>query len=119
MSDFNSEEKRPPEPERCRKDTCPAVGYQKAEVSVPVTIRPFTNVGDAITKCCGDAVIIPEHHPCMGEKNGVCMFTIHQTICVEVPIEFGAVTTVGDTYIDCLGSATNNVCTFCNEHLDE
>lgn len=42
------------------------------------------------TKCCGDPVVVSGDKPCAGKKNGVCTFTISQTICVEVPVEFGA-----------------------------
>ncbi len=46
-------------------------------------------------------------------KNGQCVFTISQDICVEVPVEFGAVASVGDTYVACNGASADDICTEC------
>jgi hypothetical protein len=35
--------------------TCPAMGFQRARLCVPVTITPFANTGDTTTFCCGAA----------------------------------------------------------------
>ena len=93
--------------------TCPAIGYQKVGVCVPVTVTPFAHTGATITKCCGDPSVVSGDTPCAGKKNGVCTFTISQTICVEVPVDFGATATVGDTYVDCLGASADDICTNC------
>lgn len=98
--------------------TCPAVGYQKLSICVPVSVTPFAKTGNTKTKCCGDAVVVPGEKPCPGKKNGVCAFTISQTICVEVPVEFGAVSTVGDTYVECLATSADDICMNCGEDLE-
>lgn len=95
-------------------NTCPATGFQRASVCVPVTVAPFARAGTTITKCCGDPVVVAGDRPCAGRKNGVCTFTISQTICVEVPVNFGAVATVGDTFVDCLGASAEDICTGCS-----
>lgn len=95
--------------------TCPAVGYQKIGVCVPVTVTPFANTGRTKTKCCGDPIVVPGDNSCPGKKNGVCTFTISQTICVEVPVEFGARATVGDTFVDCLNASAYDICTNCSD----
>lgn len=95
--------------------TCPAVGYQKVSVCVPVTVTPFANAGHTKTKCCGDPTVIPNAESCEGKKNGVCSFTINQTICVEVPVEFGAKANVGDTFVNCLGASSEDICRKCDE----
>ena len=77
--------------------TCPAVGYQSASICVPVTVTPFAPTGVTMTKCCGEPVVTPGREVCGGLKNGSCVFTITQDICVAVPVEFGAIATVGDT----------------------
>ncbi len=100
-------------------DTCPSVSYQKVGVSVPVTIRPIANVGVTDVKCCGEAIILPGPHPCNGKKNGICSFTINQTLLVEVPIEFGAVVTVGETYVDCKRATSDDICTNCDKDYEE
>lgn len=98
--------------------TCPAVGYQKVSVCVPVTVTPFAHTQATKTQCCGNPVVVSGDTPCAGKKNGVCTFTISQTICVEVPVDFGVTATVGDTYVDCLGASSYNICTNCNNEED-
>lgn len=97
---------------------CPATGYQKATICVPVTVKPFAHAGTPITKCCGEPVVYSQGEEmdgsfCGGEKNGACHFTISQTICVKVPVMFGAEAEVGDTYVDCLGASARDICTDC------
>ena len=94
---------------------CPAVGYQKVGVCVPVTVTPFAHAKEIKMKCCGKPVVSTCSCPCTGKKNGICTFTISQTICVEVPIEFGANVQVGDTYVDCLGTRLED----CHKGIDE
>lgn len=95
--------------------TCPAVGYQKISVCVPVTVTPFANAGKTKTKCCGEPVVTPGDMSCPGKKNGVCTFTISQTICVEVPVDFGARAMVGDTFVDCLNASAYDICSNCHD----
>lgn len=99
--------------------TCPATGYQRVNVCVPVTITPFAKTGETKTKCCGEPVVVSGDTPCAGKKNGVCTFTISQTICVEVPVDFGATATVGDTYVDCLGASAEDICRNCSDEESE
>ncbi|MGN1194128.1 MAG: hypothetical protein ACI4SB_01445 [Acutalibacteraceae bacterium] len=94
---------------------CPATGYQKLSVCVPVIVTPFAHTGRTITKCCGDPIVVAGEMPCPGKKNGSCAFTISQTICVEVPVEFGANAVVGDTFVDCLGASAEDICIHCRE----
>lgn len=96
-----------------RDGTCPAVGFQKVGVCVPVTVTPFAHADDTVTKCCGEPVVVAGGTSCAGKKNGVCTFTISQTICVEVPIRFGATAAVGDTFVDCMGASADDICSNC------
>lgn len=93
--------------------SCPAVGFQKASVCVPVTVAPFARTGTTITKCCGDPLVVEGDMSCPGKKNGVCSFTISQVICVEVPVSFGATATVGDTFVECLEASDKDICRNC------
>ena len=94
--------------------TCPAVGYQSASVCVPVTVTPYAKTGTTITKCCGTPVVMPGKVTCEGERNGACVFTISQDICVAVPVEFGATATVGDTFVNCNSVSSEDICTDCD-----
>jgi len=94
--------------------TCPTVGYQTADVCVPVTVTPYATTGSPVTSCCGDPIIVAGRKTCDGTKNGSCIFTITQRVCVAVPVEFGATAVPGDTYVDCIGSSADE-CVDCNE----
>lgn len=93
--------------------TCPAIGYQRASVCVPVTITPFASVGDATTYCCSGPVIRNGAGTCAGVPGGICSFTITQEICIAVPVTFGATASVGDYTVQCLGVGDAGVCEGC------
>ena len=95
--------------------TCPTVRYQSASICVPVTVNPFAKTGATFTKCCGVPVVIPGKVTCEGERNGSCVFTIAQDICVAVPVEFGATATVGDAFVSCNGASADDICTGCGK----
>lgn len=99
-------------------ESCPAVGYQKVSVCVPVTVMPFAHAGAVRTKCCGAPVITTGDGNCEGKKNGVTTFTLSQTICIEVPIDFGATTAIGDTYVNSLGVSSYDICSDCDCECD-
>ncbi len=95
--------------------TCPTVAYQMSSVCVPVTVSPYAKAGMTYTKCCGNPVVTPGLNVCEGIKNGNCVFTLSQNICVEVPVEFGATAIVGDTYVNCTGASADDICTECSQ----
>lgn len=99
--------------------TCPTAAYQMSSVCVPVTVTPFAKAGVTLTKCCGEPVVTPGREICSGIKNGQCVFTITQNICIEVPVEFGAVAAVGDTYVNCIEASADNICMDCDLYSQE
>lgn len=92
--------------------TCPAVGYQSASVCVPVTVTPFAQTGETVTRCCGEPVVM-QGNTCAGTRNGSCVFTISQDICVSVPVAFGATAAVGEAYVSCNDASAEDICTNC------
>ncbi len=80
---------------------CSAVGFQEVNVCVPVTIKPFGEIGNAKTKCLGNAVVKAGCDDCPGKPGEVCKFTISQKLQVEVPVIFGARAEKGETSVDC------------------
>jgi hypothetical protein len=94
--------------------TCPAVGYQSASICVPVTVTPFAQAQPTVTKCCGSPTVTAGLTPCTGTKNGTCLFTISQDVCVSVPVAFGASAVVGDAYVTCNGASADDICTACS-----
>ncbi len=95
--------------------TCPAVGYQNVSVCVPVTVTPFAQTGKTSTKCCGTATVTPGQNTCQGTRNGACVFTISQNLCVAIPVKFGATAQVGDTFVNCNNATAENSCTGCGQ----
>ncbi len=99
--------------------TCTRTGFQGATVCVPVNVTPFARSLGTTTRCCGNPVIVPGAHTCSGTKNGSCMFTISQRICVSVPVEFGANAVAGpDFFVTCEG-ASDRQCANCNSGGDD
>jgi len=93
-----------PEPE----PGCSVRGEQMADVCLPVSIRPFANVGMITTRCCGEPTITPGTAICQGTPDRNCDFTISQRICVLVPVEFGAEVTPGEARVGCSGNNCGN-----------
>jgi len=98
---------------RSTAPTCSTTGYQTASVCVPVTVIPFANVGEAITKCCGTPVVTMGKNSCEGPRNRTCVFTITQEICVEVPVEIGAVADTGEVNVACIAVSSEDICNGC------
>lgn len=88
------------ERERC-KTGCSATGFQDVKVCIPVTIKPFGEVGNAKTECLGKPVVTPGCDGCPGKPGGVCKFTISQKLRVEVPVIFGARAEAGEASVEC------------------
>lgn len=86
--------------------TCTKTAFQKANVSVPVVIKPYSYAGPTTTLCCNNPTI--KNIRCTGTTEQVCYFTITQEICIEVPIYFGAEAFMGMPLIDCLGVTFDN-----------
>ncbi len=80
---------------------CPTMGYQDVNVCVPVTIKAFGEVGNATTKCLGNALITSGCNPCVSGPGNICKFTVSQKLRIEVPIIFGARAEADEAIIDC------------------
>jgi hypothetical protein len=93
--------------------TCPATGYQRISVCVPITVTPHATLGTIETFCCGAPTITPGSSPCAGTANGSCSFTISQQLCVRVPVTFGASASTGDPHVECGEVIGEDACTNC------
>ena len=87
-------EHRDPE---CRDGVCKRTVIQKADVSVPVEIKPNATIGRIKSECIGEPHITSER--C--NQEGGCRFVITQTICVRIPIQYNVQTEVGENEITC------------------
>jgi hypothetical protein len=79
----------------CHENACKRVVVQKADVSVPIEIRPSAVVGRITSECMGEPRITNESHP------ECCHVTITQTICVIIPIEYNVTSRVEDSEVSC------------------
>ena len=80
---------------------CPAMSCQDVTVCVPVTIKPYGQVGNAKVQCLGQPVVRSGCENCPGTVDGVCQFTISQKLKVQVPVFFGARAEAGKAIVDC------------------
>jgi hypothetical protein len=81
---------------------CQAVGYQDVSVCIPITIKTFGEAGNAVTRCLGEAVVVPGCDKCPAAHEGnECKFTISQRLRVEVPVIFGARAEAGEASAHC------------------
>ena len=83
------------------QDGCSTFTYQDVNVCVPVTLKPFGNIGNVKAQCLGTPVISSKCDSCEGKPNGICKFTISQTLRVEIPVNFGARAEIGEISVDC------------------
>jgi len=81
-------------------NTCSKYAYQKANVSVPVMVKPYALTGPANSFCCNEPTITNLQCKPHGNKQ-ICCFTISQEICVEIPVQFGAQVCAGEPLIEC------------------
>jgi hypothetical protein len=94
------------------EETCTASGFQKAIITVPVTVKPIVKAGETTTVCCGEPVITPGKVLCNadGRNNGTCSFTLSQKICIEVPVTIGAKSYVGSPAVECGPVSEEDIC---------
>lgn len=92
--------------------TCTVSGFQKAIITVPVTVKPIVKTGETTTVCCGDPIITPGKVLCNsdGRINGTCSFTLTQKICIEVPITIGAKSYIGSPAVECGPVSEEDIC---------
>lgn len=80
-------------PTEQQEKTCKVMARQDTTVSVPVTIKPRVNAGNANVYCCGKSKISPAM--CIPKcktyaTSTECCFVLTQHICIEIPIEISA-----------------------------
>lgn len=94
---------------------CKTLTYQYANVSVPVTVRPCVNAGNAVAFCCGEPDIKRSYCSLKhgGNGGGGCRFTLSQCICIEVPIEFDANALIGTPCVECGEAGVADGCDNC------
>ena len=94
--DYDNQRNKPPQ--GCKDETCKKIINQKADVNVPVEIKPKAEVGKIESECCGEPRIFND------ECENSCKITIVQTIRVKIPIKYNVSTNVGESSVVCHNS---------------
>ncbi|NLU24269.1 MAG: hypothetical protein GXW99_06055 [Clostridiales bacterium] len=76
---------------------CYKVGYEYADVSIPIELRPSTIIGRIETACCGEPMVTCAADPC-GEY---CNIIITQRIRIKIPVRYGLEAIPGSSYVEC------------------
>jgi hypothetical protein len=88
--------------EECSKDGCDVTVYQDVDLSVPITVEPYVDLGEAIIECIEEPCLIPI--PCGAwNKKSKCKFCISQKLCIMIPIEFKVDALSGPVSVNCPG----------------
>lgn len=96
----------------CSAETgCTRTVYQREDICVPVTVRPFAEAGDASVTCCGTPTVSAS--PCPTSQGTTCTFTVRQSLCIEIPITFSAEVSAGTASVSC-GTPSSEPCS-CDE----
>ena len=101
------------------KKNCPTKSFQKIEISLPVTTKPFAKVGEIETKCCGDPELGTATallNQSLGEE---LVFVIKQKICVEIPVTFGCETETKEMKVTGNEISTHDICKDCDKEEEE
>lgn len=79
------------------KGGCKKTGYQYADISVPIDLKPNATIGDIKSECCGEPCVY-----CKENHTGTsCEITITQKILIKIPVEFNVIACVGEEQIAC------------------
>lgn len=71
-------------PRDCSQDECTKTAFQRAEVSVPIEIKPETKLGEVELECCGEPTVICKECECHDK----CEITIIQKLCIKIPVTY-------------------------------
>lgn len=109
---WSSQTHDPPLPPVIRPSgSCQTVGRQTVEVSLPVALKPHTQIGRVETECCGDPTVLCHENRC----THLCEFLICQKICVKIPVTYSTRACAGDPSIFCHHCCRPEECHCCCE----
>ena len=80
---------------------CPAKTSQEVDVTLPIDIRAFADVGHVRIQCQGRPVIIKDEiEQLSGGRCQVSRFKIRQRMRIEIPVVFKAETDIGPEHVE-------------------
>lgn len=78
---------------------CISVGYQYADIKIPIELKPDVTVGQIETECCGEPVAV-----CINNKSEkTCEIILTQKICIKIPVRYSTTACIGEAEADCHG----------------
>lgn len=91
----------PPElpflPPRCQKDECSKVGYQYADISIPIELKPDTAIGQVTMECCSEPTVTCKDCGC----ENACEVVVTQKVNIRIPVHYQITACMGESMINC------------------
>lgn len=78
---------------------CPAVAFEEAQVTVPVTVQAGAEAHEVKLSCNGGPHITYNSDVTPGVPCAVSKFTISQRLLVEIPVVFNAEADIGTAHV--------------------
>lgn len=83
--------------EQTEQNECFKVGCQEVDITVPIELRPDTDMGEIEIRCCGEPRIECMNEPC---DNGLYI-EIKQKAKIVIPVKFNVKAIAKDSSINC------------------
>ncbi|MGI6270036.1 MAG: hypothetical protein ACOYKJ_05840 [Candidatus Howiella sp.] len=78
-------------------DGCVKVGYQYADICVPVEVKSNAEIGKIETECCGEPMVSCKQNA----ADCTCEIRIVQKVCIKIPVRYSIAARAGESTIDC------------------
>jgi hypothetical protein len=79
------------------QDDCFKIGSKEVDITLPIEVRPDTDMGEIEIHCCGEPRIECMNEPC---ENGLYI-EIRQRAKIVIPVKFNVKAIAKDTSIKC------------------
>lgn len=102
---FNSSEYEPCDKCDCEhSENCSKIGFQYADISIPVELKSNTTLNKIEVECCGAPTVCCDENKC----SKTTKLVICQTVNLKLPLKYEIVATAGESTITC--SNQNDCC---------
>lgn len=87
----------PPDICECGEDGCEKVGYQYADICVPIELTPDAVINKVTVECCGEPFVECEERDC----KSACELVVVQKVNIKIPIHYKVTACMGESAINC------------------
>lgn len=81
----------------CSKDGCEKIGYQYADICIPIDLKPDAALGNVTVECCGEPCLECLEH----SGQNACKVIVTQKVNVRIPIRCQVTACMGESTINC------------------